>query len=366
MYLALGGTKSSTAAISSTGWAWSEVSLPVEQDWKSAATGNDVTVMIGGSKNTAIVSENCINWTEVELPITAAWTDICYGSSGFIMVANTLSGSGSKRAIALTSTNGYTWSQIDFPIGEWTSIEYGGGMYMAVGGKQFIYSPDGKTWSNSMLPASATSVSVSEDGHFICGLGLNNYLISDAASTVQGSFSFVVPTDEGITVSDVYVTAEIENTVSDTSYASNGEKLLASNAEDDVSGGDPVAVTTDLRYGLDVDGIMLSATFEPETKTVHIDFIADINDTAIKAPMSIVIEYQGTSEKDLEYQGLTADFDNANQIITTNKEALNLYEYFNKRFLRFIKGLNKLTMKTDSGSCKVTITCEFLRKVGGR
>ena len=60
------------------------------------------------------------------------------------------------------------------------------------------------------------------------------------------------------------------------------------------------------------------------------------------------------------------DFDNENQIITTNKETLNMYEYFNKKFFRLVKGLNKLKIKTDAGTCKLTINCEFLRKVGGR
>jgi len=84
------------------------------------------------------------------------------------------------------------------------------------------------------------------------------------------------------------------------------------------------------------------------------------------APLQISIKYNALSITNLEYDGLVVNFDNANQIITTNKETLNMYEYFNKKFLRLVKGLNKLRIKTESGSCKVILNCEFLRKVGGR
>ena len=155
---------------------------------------------------------------------------------------------------------------------------------------------------------------------------------------------------------------------SDTSYISNGTKLLATNTDSgEITGGEFVAITTDLRYGQDISGIMMSATFDKDTKTVTVKYAADSNHTsAINAPLSVIVEYKTSSTTDLGYDGLVVNFDNSNQIITTNKETLNMYEYFNKRFLRLVKGLNKLKIKTDGGNCKAIIICEFLRKVGGR
>ena len=63
---------------------------------------------------------------------------------------------------------------------------------------------------------------------------------------------------------------------------------------------------------------------------------------------------------------LVVEVDNKNQIMTCNRDGLNIYEYFgddygNHHFLRLVKGKNVLTFE---GSGVVTITCEFLRKVG--
>lgn len=41
----------------------------------------------------------------------------------------------------------------------------------------------------------------------------------------------------------------------------------------------------------------------------------------------------------------------------------NLYPYFNKKFLRFLKGDNELTFKADGGTSTVYITCVWRRKV---
>lgn len=376
-YLAIGGVNSSIAAISMTGWAWQISSLPLEQEWRSAFTGNNTVVLVGGNANKALISADCIYWEEITLPTNAAWTDGCYGPNGFVMVADTLYGSGSREAIALKSTDARTWTEIEFPIGSWSGIVFGNSAYFAVGDRQCAYSLDASIWTISTLPANVSSVEVL-DGQFICSLASNKYITSNSDSMITGSFEIVVPADLSYTVTDVQVSAYLENTVSDTTYASNGIKLLATDIEPVIeegvvieegeeTGGEFVAITTDLRYGLGIDGVMMSATFEPTTRTVTLNYIADSSHTSvINAPLQIIVDFSATSTTDLGYDDLTIDFDNANQIITTNKGTLNLYEYFNKRFFRLVKGMNKLYMKTESGSCKVTITCEFLRKVGGR
>lgn len=373
-YLAIGGVNSSIAAISATGWGWQISSLPVAQEWRNAFAGNNTVVLVGGNTNAALISTDCIYWEEIKLPKSAAWSAGCYGPSGFIILADTLYGSGSREAIALKSADARNWEVINFPIGAWSGICFNNSTYLAVGDRQFVYSFDGEVWSSNTLPASVDTVMASGD-FFICPLGTNKYITSDSPSTIQGSFTLEVAASNDIIIDNVYVSASIDNTVSDTSYSSNGIKLLATNIsgseeegfEGEITGGEYVAITTDLRYGIGIDGVMMSATFDSDTRIVTVNYIVDSGHTSVvNAPLTISIEYQATSTTDLGYDGLVVEFDNQNQIITTNKEALNMYEYFNKRFLRFVKGLNKLRIKTDSGSCKLTITSEFLRKVGGR
>lgn len=371
-YLAIGGLNSSIAAISATGWGWQISSLPVAQEWRSAFAADNTVVLVGGNTNIALISADCIYWEQIELPKNAAWSTGCHGPSGFIMLADTLYGSGTREAIALKSTDARTWEVIDFPIGSWSGMSFNNSTYVAVGDRQFVYSFDGVTWKNNTLPAMTDTVIAAKD-YFVCPLGTNKYMTSNSPSTIQGEFELQLDADESLVLSDIYIYATIDNTVTDNTYSSNGIRLLATNVsatdteEAEVTGGEYVAVTTDLRYGFGIDGVMMAATYDADTGIATVKFIVDSGHTAVvNAPMTITAEYQATSITDLGYDGLVAKFDNQNQIITTNKESLNLYEYFNKRFLRFIKGLNKLKIKTNSGSCKVTITSEFLRKVGGR
>ena len=371
-YVAFGGVNSNIIAVSATGWAWSTVGVPITQDWRDLIVGDGKAILIGGNTNQAVISTDCISWRAIELPRTAAWSAGCYGTNGYIMLADTLYGSGSRNPIALKSSDGESWDVIEFPIGSWSDITYGNSQYMAIGERQFAYSFDGNTWNTSTLPISAKKIYYMANT-FICSLGTNKYMTSNSASTAKGSFTLALDVADDYEIQDIYVTATISNDVSDTSYASNGDKLLASNVEAtetedaEITGGELVAVTTDLRYGFGIDGVMMSAVFDIDTRTATINFVADKNHTEVlNAPLEISIQYKEISSTDLGYNGLVVDFDNENQIITTNKETLNMYEYFNKKFFRLVKGLNKLKIKTDAGTCKLTINCEFLRKVGGR
>lgn len=60
-------------------------------------------------------------------------------------------------------------------------------------------------------------------------------------------------------------------------------------------------------------------------------------------------------------ESLVIDIDNKNQVITNNLN-MNLYPYFNKKFMRFVRGNNHLTI---SGDAFVKIVCEFPVNIGG-
>lgn len=370
-YLAI-ANNSTIAATSTNGYGWQSTSLPVAQEWRSAFSGNNTIVLVGGNENISLISTDCITWEEIELPKNAAWSTGCYGQHGFIMLADTFYGSGIREDIALRSTDARVWEVIDFPIGAWSDITFNNSTYLAVGDRQFAYSFDGDVWNINTLPAIANSITTS-NVDFICPIGGNRYIISNSPSTVKSSFDVVLSDDESIDIDNIYITATIDNTASDTSYSSNGIKTLATHIsesddeEGEISGGNFTALITDYRSGTDIDGAMMSAVFNKNSRTVTIEYIVDTNHTSVfNAPLSIIVEYNATSKTDLGYNNLVVNFDNENQIITTNKDTLNMYQYFNRKFLRFIKGLNRLRIKTDSGTCKVTISSEFLRKVGGR
>ena len=111
----------------------------------------------------------------------------------------------------------------------------------------------------------------------------------------------------------------------------------------------------------------MSAIYDDISGIITVSFIVDTSHTSLlTAPLNIRISYDEDISSDLGYDGLVVNIDNKNQIITTNKENLNLYEYFNNKFFRLVKGMNHLIFKTDGGSCSVTMNCEFLRKVGGK
>ena len=76
--------------------------------------------------------------------------------------------------------------------------------------------------------------------------------------------------------------------------------------------------------------------------------------------------YSTSGNMHVDGDELTVTVDNKNQIMTCNRDDLNIYEYFgdeygNHHFLRLVQGNNKLVFQ---GTGKVTIACEFLRKVG--
>lgn len=79
-----------------------------------------------------------------------------------------------------------------------------------------------------------------------------------------------------------------------------------------------------------------------------------------------VNSYGLSGDVNVDGDELVVTIDNKNQIMDSNRLNFNIYEYFgdeygNHDFLRLVRGDNELVF---TGSGTVTITCEFLRKVG--
>ena len=81
------------------------------------------------------------------------------------------------------------------------------------------------------------------------------------------------------------------------------------------------------------------------------------------------ISIQNLSDKKRTFQfkelpggnSLTIYVDNKNQVITDSMD-LNLYPYFNMKFMRLVKGDNLLKI---TGNAEVKFICEFPVNIGG-
>lgn len=367
-YIAVGGASSDVVVYSSTGLSWRQAELPVAQNWTSVFGGDGKIIAIAENSNVAAISSDCKFWEKVELPRTADWTDGCYGKEGFILICNSLYGSANREGIALISQNGKDdWTVVDMPIGAWSNIESGSIGYVAIGDKLYASSVDLKSWETGVLPLSATNLSAGNGG-FFSATGTNIYLTTSFAENIQGTFthSFLAVENKDVKISNISIYGTLKNSENN-SFKSSGEKLLASVSETEFIGGELIGLATESYGNADVDCAMLSAEYDESTGEIYFNYTVNKNNADLmNAELIIRIEYQKEELTDLGYNSLVANFDNQNQIITTNKDSLNLYSYFNMKFFRLVKGLNKLTFATSGGNCKVILNCEFLRKVGGR
>ena len=65
------------------------------------------------------------NWTQHSMP-TGDWYSIAYGNGAFVAV------NPSYNTSATSTDNGVTWTQHSMPTGDWRGIAYGNGAFVAV------------------------------------------------------------------------------------------------------------------------------------------------------------------------------------------------------------------------------------------
>lgn len=395
LFIAIGN--SSNYAISTDGLSWisktqegektTELQLPNSQSWKYVFGTKDKIISVGGDTDIAAVSTNCIDWEILQLPTFATWTSGCCGDYGYVIVADTLYQTASRKPIALFSKDGVNWEITNMPIGNWSKVIYYSGGYVAIGDRRFAISWDGKNWVNTNTNFDITTdialfKKYTDDGvlgseMLVCAMGTNTFMYSDNTSQIVGTFE--IPIQLNQVSGDLYnmfnvkVYATVANTLNDTSYTSNGTVLLASHLLDketgettSTGGEEYIAVTTNRKFDYNVDGMTMMASYNPETKIVTVNYNADSESKDITAELTVRIEYQLNTSTNLGYDGLEIKIDNEDQTLSSNKDSLNMYQNFNMKFLRLIRGYNKLRFKTSGGSCKVIMSCDFLRKVGGR
>ena len=196
---------SDTYAYSSDGQTWSSASMPEEQNWVAAAYGNGVVVVIA-TDNACAYGQPGRRLTSSTLPAWAEWSAITFNGIRFIAVSTdnkfiALSTDGSywetvsyyNDFIGLTSVaansiglcvaagvnlssafqysyDGYSWMSTNVTYGNWSSIAYGNGIFVAIenGSNRAMYSVDAVTWIDTVLPSSDDwSTIVYGNGKFI-------------------------------------------------------------------------------------------------------------------------------------------------------------------------------------------------------
>lgn len=115
--------------------------------------GRFVTVSANSNPGTVVYSDNGTTWTAASHSVNSVqWYGLAYGNGRYVATGNNM---------AITSVDGITWTQPTIPTGNWNSITYGAGLFVAVstgGGQSIATSPDGITWTlrSTALPSSQT------------------------------------------------------------------------------------------------------------------------------------------------------------------------------------------------------------------
>jgi len=86
-------------------------------------------------------------WYSADSAEANEWRGVIYGNSLYVAVART----GTNRV--MTSSDAITWTARNVPIGNYESVAFGSGTFVAVASNNVIYSTDGINWSTSTVNA---------------------------------------------------------------------------------------------------------------------------------------------------------------------------------------------------------------------
>ncbi len=122
-----------SGAVSADGVSWSSISKP--RIYQSVAFGNDVFLAVSGV-NVGRTGDGSA-WEEFTR--YSLGNTISFGNGYFVTVGTDVSG---------RTVDGVTWESGNIPAGTWSSVTYGGGVFIATasaGGRTCV-SADGKNW----------------------------------------------------------------------------------------------------------------------------------------------------------------------------------------------------------------------------
>ncbi|MGC2486017.1 MAG: fibronectin type III domain-containing protein [Acidimicrobiales bacterium] len=191
-------------ATSTNASTWTEQSSP-SGSWQTIAYGDGHYVALSSADvvPNEIISSNAVQWTsEVGPPGTpqqagravqsGQWTSITYGGGLFVAVS-------SVGTIA-TSPNGLSWTERFWrPLDDFTSVTYGDGKFIAVDAHQgnVLMSLNGTKWSDIFQPLTGGTAAPSGGLHFgAVAYGNGNFVAFGDSSSGAG---YVATSDFGYT-----------------------------------------------------------------------------------------------------------------------------------------------------------------------
>ncbi len=130
--------------------AWQVTSgASANASWYAATYAQGRFVVVGHGADSAS-SRNGVTWASHPAP-AGQWQSVAYGAGKFVALSSV-----NASFEEMTSTDGVHWSAQSGPSGEWTGITYGAGRFLAVSAfGQLITSTDGvhwiTTWSRSQF-----------------------------------------------------------------------------------------------------------------------------------------------------------------------------------------------------------------------
>lgn len=168
---------------------WTQRTQAALTGTRGLAYGNGMYVAVGLNGSSAAVgatSPDGVTWTAL---VISAIQAIIFANGMFVAVGtNTVQ----------TSTNGTTWTTRTIPVGTWTSITYGGGLFVAGGSSGAIAtSPDGITWTARTGAGGGNFASIAYGaGRFVA---LSQAINGGGATSTDGINWTLITTPVGIT-----------------------------------------------------------------------------------------------------------------------------------------------------------------------
>jgi hypothetical protein len=158
--VAVGGNNTNIGSSTYDGITWTDITLSASKSWKSVIYGNGHFVAVATNAVDTTVSEDGSIWVaggnQNDSP---GWSSIAYGNPSilgtptpmFVVVAD-----GGGVVASKSTDNGSSWARTTITAGNWRSVCYGNGKFVAVsyGSDKAVYSVDGETWQDATLPAS--------------------------------------------------------------------------------------------------------------------------------------------------------------------------------------------------------------------
>lgn len=205
------GVANTTYAKSSTdGVTWTARTLPTSS-WYNLAYGNDIVVAISNTTNGSTAASSIDGITWVTRSISAAgtgrgWYGCSFGNGIFVATTG-----GGSTTLAASSTDGISWTSRTIDSGDWRSVAYGNGTFIAIGynSNSTQLSIDGINWtSGSTLPYVSNWIDITFDQ------SLNRFV---AISNTSGTIS-AYSDDNGLT----WTESTLPTTTTWRSICSNG------------------------------------------------------------------------------------------------------------------------------------------------